>query len=142
MALALDFEWLFKSYIDYLLKLQIQPGFNTRNFPYLVRKFEEWNIDVYQTAIAAPFNKAGFQMNPSKEECTKVLDCLSSPIVLAISVLAAGYLKPPAASDYVADLNGLKGVVLGASTEQQAIDTFKLLKNRFKEHERALRRTS
>jgi hypothetical protein len=114
--------------VTYLCKLGMTPGFNTRNFPYLFRKSEEWNIDLGQTVIATPFNKAGFQMNPSKEECERTLSGLSSPIVIAISVLAAGYLKPPVAMDYIADLTNLKGMIVGVSTEQQARETFKLIK--------------
>jgi hypothetical protein len=132
MGLALNLNWLFKSYISYLSKRKITPGFNTRNFPYLVKKFSEWNIDLNQTVIATQFNKAGFQMNPSKEECEKTLSSLTSPIALAISVLAAGYLKPPEALDYIAGLHNLKGVVTGVSTEQQARETFRLLHESFK----------
>ena len=130
MCLGLDLDWLFKSYISYLSKRKITPGFNTRNFPYLVKKFSEWNIDLNQTVIATQFNKAGFQMNPSKEECEKTLSSLTSPIVLAISVLAAGYLKPLEALDYIAGLRNLKGVVAGVSTEQQARELFQLFKTR------------
>jgi len=130
MCLGLNLDWLFKSYISYLSKRKITPGFNTRNFPYLVKKFSEWNIDLNQTVIATQFNKAGFQMNPSKEECEKTLSSLTSPIVLAISVLAAGYLKPLEALDYIAGLRNLKGVVAGVSTEQQARELFQLFKTR------------
>jgi hypothetical protein len=133
MALGLGFDWLFESYVDRLLRLGITPGFNTRNFPYLMHKLEAWGIDTRKILVATPFNKAGFQMNPSREECERALECLSSPIVLAISVLAAGYLKPSTAVEYIADLHGLKGVVIGVSTEQQAIDTFRLFKSRLKE---------
>jgi hypothetical protein len=132
MGLALNFDWLFKSYVSYLLKKGITPGFNTRNFPYLVNKFSEWDISLEQTLIETQFNKAGFQMNPSREECEKTLSSLSSPVVLAISVLAAGYFKPPEALDYIDSLDNLKGVVVGVSTMQQASELFQLLKKRSK----------
>lgn len=45
MSLALNFDWLFKEFICYLYSKGITPGFNSRNFPFLVRKFREWNID-------------------------------------------------------------------------------------------------
>ncbi|MGD0644638.1 MAG: hypothetical protein ABSA75_07015 [Candidatus Bathyarchaeia archaeon] len=130
MGLALDLDWLFRSFISYLSKRGITPGFNTRNFPYFVRKFNEWDINLDETLIVTPFNKAGFQMNPSKEECEKTLMNLSSPNVLAISVLAAGYYKPSMVVNYLAGLNNLKGVIAGVSSEQQALETFKL----FREH--------
>jgi hypothetical protein len=131
MGLALDLDWLFRSFISYLSKRGITPGFNTRNFPYLVRKFNEWNINLDETLIVTPFNKAGFQMNPSKEECEKTLQSLRSPTVLAISVLAAGYFKPSEALDYIANLGNLKGAVVGVSTEQQAHELFPLFKTQF-----------
>jgi hypothetical protein len=130
MGLALNFDWLFKSYVSYLCRRDIIPGFNTRNFPYLVRKFREWGIDLGQTVVATQFNKAGFQMNPSREECEKALSGLSRPIVVAISVLAAGYLRLPEAADYLAGLENLKGVAVGVSTVKQAGETFALFHER------------
>jgi hypothetical protein len=130
MSLALNFGWLFKLFIRYFKKRGIVPGFNTRNFPYLVKKFAEWQIDINQTLIATPFNKAGFQMNPSRQECEIALRSLSEPVVLAISVLAAGYLKPSEAVDYIGELKNLKGALVGCSTEQQAQELFSILKQR------------
>ncbi len=131
MALAMNLDWLFKSYISYLSAKGITPGFNTRNFPYLVNKFTEWQIDLEGIVIETQFNKAGFQMNPSREKCEKTLQGLNSPIVLAISVLAAGYFKPPEALDYIVSLENLKGAVVGVSKEQQARELFPLFKSRF-----------
>jgi hypothetical protein len=135
MALALNLDWLFESYVRFLSRRSIIPGFNTRNFPFFVRKFREWNMDTSHILVATPFNKAGFQMNPSKQECEKTLGDLPSPIVLAISILAAGYLQPTVAMDYLANLPNLKGIVAGVSTEQQARETFRLLKERFQNTE-------
>ncbi len=132
MGLALNLKWLFTSYWDFLSEKKLTPGFHTRNFPYLIRKFDEWGIDPKKTLITTPFNKAGFQMNPSREECERTLASLSSPVVLAISVFAGGYFKPSEALDYIASLENLKGVVAGVSTEQQAHDTFKLFKEQLK----------
>lgn len=128
MALALNLDWLFKSYVDFLLGLGIKPGFNTRNFAYLVNKFREWGIDLRKIIIATPFNKIGFQMNPSKTECEKDLANIYEPNTIAISILAAGYLKPPEAIDYIATLPNIKGVAVGVSKERHARETFKLLK--------------
>jgi len=128
MGLALGFDWLFRSFIHYLSERKITPGFNTRNFPYLVKRFDEWGIELDETLIVTPFNKAGFQMNPSKEQCERTLASLSRPVVLAISVLAAGYYKPSMAVDYLASLNNLKGLIAGVSNEQQASETFRLFR--------------
>jgi uncharacterized protein (DUF486 family) len=131
MGLALGFDWLFRSFISYLSKRGITPGFNTRNFPYLVRKFDEWGIELDETLIVTPFNKVGFQMNPSIRRCEETLANMSSPVVLAISVLAAGYYKPSMVVDYLASLSNLKGLVVGVSNERQASETFRLFKEAF-----------
>jgi hypothetical protein len=130
MALALNLDWLFKSYADFMLKLGITPGFNTGNFAYLVNKFREWNIDLSKIIIAAPFNKVGFQMIPSRMECEKALESVPGPNTIAISILAAGYLSPSDAIDYIATLLNMKGVAVGVSKESHAHETFRLLKEK------------
>ncbi len=130
MALALDLYWLFESYVDFMLRLGIKPGFETRNFAYLVSKFRGWNIDFREVTIASPFNKLGFQMNPSRTECEKALASLPVPNTIAMSILAAGYLKPLEAVNYIKSLPNLICVVVGVSKERHAHDTFKLLKDR------------
>jgi len=126
MALALGLDWLFKSYIDFLSKRGIKPGFETRNFTYLVDKFENWNIDLSKVVIAAPFNKIGFLMNPSKYDCEKALANLSNANIIAMSIMAAGYLKPIEALDYVKRVPNISSAVIGVSKLQQAIETFSL----------------
>lgn len=129
MALALDLEWVFKFYMDFMHNRDIKPGFNTRNFPYLINKFKEWNVELDDTVIAAPFNKVGFQMNPSKTECEKALANLSETETIAISILAAGYLNPREAIEYIAGLSHIKGVAVGVSKERHAHETFPLLRD-------------
>jgi hypothetical protein len=131
MALALNLDWLFKSYVEFILNLGIKPGFNTRNFAYLVNKFEEWGLDLREMIIAAPFNKKGFQMDPSRTECEKALANIPEPNVIAISILAAGYLKPLEAIDYLKTVPNIKGVAVGVSKKQHAQQTFSLLKEMF-----------
>jgi len=130
VCLGFNMDWLFKAYVDFMLDKGIKPGFNTGNFAFLVEKFREWNVSLEDVVVAAPFNKVGFQMVPSKEECEKALASLPKPNVLAISILAAGYLKPEEAVDYIAGLPNIKGVAVGVSKERHAIETFKLLKER------------
>jgi hypothetical protein len=130
MALALNLDWLFKIYVDFMLKRAVTPGFNTGNFAYLVKKFREWDIELNNIAIATPFNEVGFQMIPSKTECEKTLRSLPEPIVIAISILAAGYLKPPEAIDYITTLPNIRGVAVGVSKEKHAKETFNLIKQK------------
>jgi len=127
MCLGLNLDWFFRLYMDFMLKAGVKPGFNTGNFALLAKKFKEWNIELEEVTIAAPFNKIGFQMVPSKERCEKALAELPKPNVLAISILAAGYLKPKEAADYIAQLPNIKGVAVGVSKEKHARETFKLL---------------
>jgi len=131
MALALNLDWLFKDYMTFLSKKEITPGFNTGNFAYLVKKFREWNIDLGKILILAPFNKVGFQMIPGLEECEGALQRIHVPNVIALSVLAAGYLGPREAFEYVASLRNIKGVAVGVSNEKQAMETFGLLRKSF-----------
>jgi len=130
MALALDLDWFFKCYIKFLNKSNILPGFETRNFPYLVDKFRKWGFDMNNMVITASFNKIGFQMNPSKLACEEALQHASGAQIIAMSVLAAGYLKPLEAANYVASLPSINGVVVGVSSERHASETFVCLNNR------------
>lgn len=128
MALALNLDWFFNAYTSFTLKLGIVPGFNTCNFAYLVDRFNEWHIDLRKILIVAPFNKVGFQMNPSRTDCEKALESVPEPVLIAISILAAGYLNPSEAIDYIASLPNLIGVAAGVSKEKHARETFVLLK--------------
>jgi hypothetical protein len=130
IALALNLDWLFKTYVSFMLRRTVTPGFNTGNFVYLVNKFRQWDIDLNKIAIAAPFNKVGFQMIPSKTECEGTLESLSEPVVIAISVLAAGYLSPSEAIDYITTLPNIEGVAIGVSKETHARETFRLLEEK------------
>ena len=127
MALALNLEWLFRSYIDFMLALKIKPGFETRNLPYLIDKFIKWGIDLDKIALVAPFNAAGFQMSPSKADCERALERIPETEIIAMSILASGYLKLNEATAYINRLPRLSGVVVGISKERHAHD-FKILK--------------
>jgi hypothetical protein len=129
MALAFDLDWFFKSYIAFLLKIGITPGFETRNFPFLVNKFTDWGIDFKQVSVVTAFNKVGFQMNPSKTSCERALLKTEGGDLIAMSLLAAGYLKPLEAVDYINTLPNVTGVTVGVSKERHARETFRLLRN-------------
>jgi len=120
--------WFFKSYIRFVENSDVRPGFETRNFAALVKKFSEWNIDFIKIAITSSFNKFGFQMDPSKGECEKALETVVSAEVIAMGTMAAGYLSPYDAVTYIKGIEKMTGVVVGVSKEQQAIETFKLLR--------------
>ncbi|MDR0372304.1 MAG: hypothetical protein LBI79_01890 [Nitrososphaerota archaeon] len=128
MALALNMEPLFKDYINFLESRHVRPGFETRNFSILVDKFNRWNIDLSKLTLTSSFNKIGFQMCPSKLECEEALKRTCGAEIIAMSVLAAGYLKPAEAVSYLANLEGLSGAVIGVSKEHQADETFRVFR--------------
>ena len=53
---------------------------------------------------------------------------LPNPVVIAMSILASGYIKPEEASKYLASLPNIKGVAVGVSKEKQAKETFAILR--------------
>jgi len=130
LCLGLGLDHILKFYIKFMSEAGIIPGFNTGNFALLVEKFKEWDISLEDVVIAAPFNKVGFQMVPSRKECEKALAQLPKANVLAISILAAGYLKPKEAIDYVASLPNIRGVAVGVSKEKHTNETFRLLREK------------
>ena len=91
-----------------------------------MNKFKEWDIDFSGLVFGAPFNKIGFYMNPTKAECEKALVDSSGSTVIMMSILAAGYLKPKEAIDYIRGLPNAGGIVVGVSNDQQARETFRL----------------
>jgi hypothetical protein len=127
MALALNLEWLFKAYIHFMLELKIKPGFETRNSPRLIDNLMKWSVNLNQITIITPFNRIGFQMSPSQEECEKALLNIPDTEVIAMSVLASGYLDLPEAIAYINGIPRLKGVVIGVSRERHARD-FKIIR--------------
>jgi hypothetical protein len=131
MALALDMQWLFRAHIELMKKLKIQPGFETRNLPFLVKQFCKWQIDFKGLVIEAPFNPIGFQMCPAKIDCEKAVGIARGSEIIAFSVLAAGYIKLPLAIDYINTLPGINGIAVGVSNEKQAVETFSLTAKQF-----------
>lgn len=125
LALSLKAQSIFEFYIDYIKdNYGTTPAFGTMNFPVLLRSFEEWEIE--KPLIMTSFNKIGFQMNPSQVECEKCLMEYPSNI-LAMSTLAAGYLKPKEAYDYLFSLPNIESVVVGASTEVHLEETIGII---------------
>ena len=67
-------------------------------------------------------------MVPSKNECERALNDVYGAEVIAMSILAAGYINPLEAVTYIKQLEKISGVVVGVSKERQAIETFSLLR--------------
>ena len=75
----------------------------------------------------APFNPIGFQMSPSREQCEKALETSNAQVV-AMSVFAAGAVRPAEAVQYVRRHPKLRSVILGASSEKHIQESFALFK--------------
>jgi hypothetical protein len=73
------------------------------------------DIGIEEPVMMAPFNPVGFQMNPSRERCEQLLQEYPCHMV-AMSVLAAGYVSPADAARYLSSLAGIDSIVFGASS--------------------------
>jgi hypothetical protein len=91
----------------------------------LVLKFFNKN-KIENPILMAPFNPIGFQMSPSKEICEYTLRTIPNQTI-AMSILAAGFVKPVQAVSYLKNLPEIKSVVVGASSKAHIDDTFKVL---------------
>jgi hypothetical protein len=106
----------------------VKPGFVTYNFSRFIKVFEDEGFSLKDVAIMTPFNSLGFQMSPSKASCEATLSNLRDGHVIAMSILAGGYLTLDQAIGYVRTLPNISGIAVGASTGQHAQETFKKLR--------------
>jgi hypothetical protein len=131
MALGLNMRWLFDAHVEASRRLGTQPGWNTRNLPFLVQRFREWGISLDGHVIATPFNAEGFQMCPSREACEETLESLPRTDVIGFSILAAGHMSYQEALNYAGGLSGLRGVAVGVSRPEHARTTFRDIRAAF-----------
>lgn len=106
----------------------VQPGFVTYNLARFVNLFREAALPLKGVVIMTPFNSVGYQMSPSKESCEACLSSLHEADVIAMSVMAGGYLTLDQAFDYIRTLSGLSGIAVGASSREHAQESFARLK--------------
>ena len=107
-----DIAHFFSRYITE--KYRASPGFCTLNSPLLMSFLNETNIK--NPLLMAPFNHIGFQMNPSREIAENELKNSPSRMI-AMSTLAAGYIKPKEAFQYLSDIKEIQSIVVGASSK-------------------------
>ncbi|HKM49603.1 MAG TPA: hypothetical protein VJZ75_00325 [Candidatus Bathyarchaeia archaeon] len=137
LALAFNSRELFTEYDKHIRnKFHVIPGYVTRNFARFVRFFHESDMSLDDTVIMTPFNKAGFQMNPSRESCETALSSLNREVnVIAMSALAGGYLALDEAVDYLRSLPKLSGTIVGVSSTQHAQTTFRAFSKLLNHHD-------
>ncbi|MGP8070904.1 MAG: hypothetical protein ACLP5V_13555 [Candidatus Bathyarchaeia archaeon] len=128
LAVSFQSRNLIDSYMQHVRdKYHVKPGFDTRNFVRFVKFFRDVNLPLEDTIIMTPFNKIGFQMNPSREACEACLSELHGPSLIAMSILAGGYLTLEEAVGYIRQQN-LSGAVVGVSSEEHAQHVFTKLR--------------
>ena len=128
LIVSFQLKDLTRDYVSYVRdSLGVIPGFVTRNFPRFVRFVSTASISVKDIVVMTPLNAIGFQMNPSKELCEKALVESDGMSIIAMSLLAAGYLPLEEAVNYLVRLPIRPSCVVGVSSEAQAIQTFQYL---------------
>ena len=128
LGISFQTKELFESFMEHVrANYDAKPGFVTRNFARFVDFFESSGLSLKDVVVMAPFNSLGFQMNPSKQACEDSLSRMSDGSVIAVSILAAGYLEVDAAAEYLRSLANVSGIAVGISSKQQAKSTFEAL---------------
>lgn len=125
LGLSFQAGRLFDHYMRYVReKYGAMPGFVTRNLVMFAKFFEASGFSLEDVAIMTPVNKIGFQMNPSRESCEACLSQMTAGDVVAMSLLAGGYLPLEEAVQYLQGLGNVSGVVVGVSSKEHAERTF------------------
>jgi hypothetical protein len=108
-------------------RYEVKAGFVTRNFARFVDFINSTGISQHDIAIMTPFNKIGFQMIPSKEQCEitlgKIAECNS---IIAMSTLAAGLIGVRESVEYLKSKVRLDSFTVGVSSVDHAKSTFGL----------------
>lgn len=125
VALGLNMKNIIEIFLNHIHDHhKIETGLVTKNFPLLLKRLDDWKIDVPN--IMTSFNPVGYQMNPSKGECEKQLTKFDN--VVAMNVLAGGYVTPKESAKYVSEKK-LKAVVIGMSNIEHAKETINAFVN-------------
>jgi hypothetical protein len=127
LALSSDNKEIFDVYQEIVReRYKAQPILATHNFGTLLPKLMEWNIKL---PIMASFNKKGFIMKPTQEECERMLE-KTDYFIIAKKVMAGGRLSPEEAFQYLSDKN-IGSVVLGVGSLSEAYHTLSVAKSIF-----------
>lgn len=122
LVLGWNVPEVFKIYSDHIeKKYNAIPAFCTKNLPRLIKALNQVGLE--NPLIMASINKLGYQVNPSLKDFE---DCLKENKLqlLAMSTLAAGFLKPEEAYEYLFSLPQVESVVVGVSSTKHVVETF------------------
>jgi hypothetical protein len=127
LALSSDNREIFDVYQEIVReRYKVQPILATHNFGTLLPKLMEWKIKL---PILASFNKKGFIMKPTQEECERLLE-KTDYFIIAKKVLAGGRLSPEEAFPYLGGKN-IGSVVLGVGSLPETYHTLSVAKSVF-----------
>jgi hypothetical protein len=129
LALALELRGIFEFYMEEIPKLvNAQPAFTTKNLPLFLQRCQEYGLGT--PLVMTHVNACGFSMNPSREAVESALG--KSPArVMAMSTLASGHLKPREAFSYLAGVQQIESVVVGASSRAHIQETVEAIRTCF-----------
>jgi len=122
LALALEMKNIFEAFKNHLdKKYKIKAGLCTKNFPKLITKLDEWDMNF--PSIMTSFNTAGYLMNPSKQAYEAALENYKGS-VLAMNIFAGGYSGLNESANYILSLPKIRNIVVGVSSKEHAKETF------------------
>ncbi|MBA4252175.1 MAG: hypothetical protein C0442_10710 [Chlorobiaceae bacterium] len=130
LLLGLNAKVFFIEFADYVKKkYNVLPGFLTMNLPYMLQKFNEWNLA--EAVICSSINKIGYLMSPSVSEYEIALASYdrNKYQVMAMSVLASGAVKPEEAFEFIGKQK-IESIVFGASSKKNIVQSSELI-NKF-----------
>jgi hypothetical protein len=126
LALALGLRDVFEFYLTEVPKIAgAEAAFATKNLPHFLETLSGWGLP--RPLVMTHFNKAGYHMNPGREQCEQAV--AAHPVsVLAMGSLASGYLRPDEAYAYLGGVRNIDGVVVGVSRRSHIDETFAAIK--------------
>ena len=126
LALALGLRDVFEFYVTEIPRLAgAEAAFATKNLPHFLSAFSQWGLP--RPLVMTHFNKAGYHMNPDRQQCEQAV-AAHSVSVLAMGSLASGYLAPEEAYAYLGAIPNIDGVVVGVSRRSHIDETFAAIK--------------
>jgi hypothetical protein len=127
LALGLRADKVFEVFNDHISsKYGVEPGYCTLNLASLINRLEK--VGISNPLVMAPFNKKGFQMNPSREASEAAME-KSTIRLIAMTTLASGALRPSEAYEYLGQWKQIRSVVVGSSSQDHIRESFASIKN-------------
>lgn len=125
LLLGLGMDDFFVEFEKYINKnYNVNAGFITMNMPLLFDKLESKGIK--NPIICTSFNKANFRMSGGLSLYEKYASEKEMRLI-AMQVLAAGYLSPKDAFEYISKVKGVDSILFGSSTYGHILESKKMI---------------